>query len=83
MWGLPRLGLAAAIGDQHAQEDGQHAARLRGQHHCPQRGVFLHQARRGVQAAGAALSTRLAPQQPPGAALRGPELPGRLGSTLP
>lgn len=79
MWSLAYLAPAAAVGDQHAQEDGQHAAGLAGQHCCPQGRGLLCQAWRGVQAAGAALSTRLALKQPSGAALRGPKLPGRRG----
>lgn len=82
MWGLACLAPAAAVGGQHAQEDSQHAAGLAAQHGCPQHQSRLHQARCGIHAAGAALGAWLAPQQPPRAALRGPELPSRLGGTL-
>lgn len=82
MWGLLCLALAAAVGDQHAQEDSQHAAGLAGHHCCPQCWGLLHQAGCGIHAAGTALGTWLAPQQSPRAALWESKLPGRLGSTL-
>lgn len=63
--GTPCLAPSEVVGDEHAEEHGQHAAGLAGQHGRPQRPVLLDQAGRIVLAGDTARAARPARQPGP------------------
>lgn len=72
---MPCLAPSEVVGDEHAEEDGQHAAGLAGEDGCPQRPVLLDQAGHVVLAGGASLAA--GPARQPGPPVRPRHAPRR------